>query len=118
MIKIITILICLIPSLCFADEWTKADTAMEILYAGLHVADWNQTLQIADGETYKESNKILGEYPSKDQVDLYFLTSLLGHYYIAKKLNQPYRLAWQSVWINVQYNAVKHNHKIGLKVKF
>lgn len=101
-----------------ADEWTSGDTAMQVLYSGLHIADWNQTLQIIEKDGHKEANKILGEYPSKDQVNLYFATTLMGHYYVAKNLNQPYRALWQMLWINIQYNVVNHNRNNGLHVNF
>ena len=91
---------------------------MEILYSGLHIADWNQTLQILDAEGHKEANKILGEYPSKDQVNLYFAGTLWSHYYIANKLSQPYRAFWQMFWMNIQYNAIKHNKGRGLRMNF
>ena len=116
---IITIIILLlISNEVHADEWTHSDTAMQVLYSGLHVADWNQTLQIANSNKYREDNALLGDDPSKDHVNLYFASTLAGHYYIAKKLDQPYRFLWQILWINRQYSAIKHNRKIGLNVGF
>lgn len=117
MIRLLIITSLLCPSLCFADEWTKTDTAMQILYSGLHIMDWNQTIQIAEDENRREGNQILGASPNKDQVNLYFATTLLGHYYIAKKLDKPYRTLWQIVWINIQHNVVNHNQRKGLHFK-
>lgn len=118
MIKIIVIILIFISTNSFADEWTHSDTAIEVIYSGLHVADWNQTLQIANSNRYKEDNSLLGDDPNKDQVNLYFAGTLAGHYYIAKKLDQPYRFLWQILWINRQYSSIKHNQRIGLKINF
>ena len=112
------IFLLLFVELVHADEWTQADTVMEILYCGFHVADWNQTLQIIEKDGHKEANKILGEYPGKDQVNLYFASTLAGHYYIAKHIDQPYRFFWQIFWINIQNNVVRHNKGRGLQVNF
>ena len=114
----IFILFLFAPVLAHADEWTRADTTMQILYSGVHIADWNQTLQIIKSDKYEESNIILGRHPSEDQANLYFITTLAGHYYIARKLDQPFRFLWQMVWINRQYSAMNHNRKIGLHVNF
>ena len=120
MIKIICIVLLLISvySACLADEWTRNDTYMQIAYSGLHMADWNQTLQIIEDDKRKEANKILGQYPSKDRVNLYFTTTLVGHYYISKNLKQPYRAMWQILWIGRQLKAVNHNRKAGLHINF
>lgn len=116
-IKLIIFLF-LIPSTIYADEWTRFDTGMQLIYSGLHIADWNQTLQIVKSDKHKEANKILGEYPSKDQINLYFSATFLAHYYIARKLKKPYRTYWQTIWIYREYDAVNHNRKIGLNINF
>ena len=118
MIKIIIFFIVMCPLTTFADKWTNSDTFIETLYASLHVADWNQTLQIVKDDRRGEKNKILGSFPSKDQVDLYFTTTLIGHYYIAKNINQPYRALWQILWIGRQLKAINHNRKAGLQIDF
>lgn len=106
------------PSQVVADEWTNTDTAMQTLYSGLRVADWNQTLQIEDRDDLSEANKFLGEHPSKDEVNLYFTSTLLGHYYIAKKLSQPYRVYWQMLFIIPQFGTIKNNYRNGLRINF
>lgn len=119
MIKIIIFLILLlIPTICLADKWTYSDTAIQSLYSGLQIADWNQTLQIKGRDDLKEANKILGEHPSDDQVNAYFTIAILGHYYIANKLNQPYRAYWQMFWISPQFATIENNNKNSLKVNF
>lgn len=114
----IIIILLFIPSVLYADEWTYADITMEVLYTGLLVADWNQTLQIKDHDNLYEANKFLGKHPGDNEINLYFAVTLIGHYYIAKKLNQPYRALWQMVFISTRYNIVNRNRQKGLLVNF
>jgi len=132
-IKYTTFIIILsLASIANADEWTDVDTVMQSIYSAYHIADWNQTLQIANDRSYyrvngiyyesyqgrSETNKILGRHPSKDQVNLYFASTLLAHYYIARKLSQPYRAYWQSIWLSIQYDIVRNNKRKGLNINF
>lgn len=118
MIKIIVILIFLMPSQVAADDWTDTDTAMQVLYSGLRVVDWNQTLQLTGRDDLIEANQMLGKYPSKDEVNLYFASTLLGHYFIARKLPQPYRAYWQMIFIVPQFETIENNNRNGLRVDF
>jgi len=113
------ILICLILFLVSCGgSWTKEDTALQLTYTVLHVADWNQTLQIVDSEDHEETNVILGRHPSKDEVNIYFASTLMAHYYVAHILPKPYRSYWQMVWIGIEYDVVRHNTRNGLSVNF
>lgn len=106
------------PSQVVADDWTNTDTAMQVLYSGLRVADWNQTLQIEDRDDLIEANIFLGERPGRNEVNVYFISTLLGHYYIARKLSQPYRAYWQMLFIIPQFGTIKNNYGNGLSVNF
>jgi hypothetical protein len=116
--KILIIILLFIPTTINADDWTNADAALQATYSLFHIADWNQTLQIINDNERKEANIILGSNPSEDQVNLYFTSTLLGHYYVAKKLNRPYRALWQMLWIGRQLKAINHNKKAGLHINF
>lgn len=117
-----------------ANDWTKTDTAWQLTYTALHVADWGQTLHIREcdrestvfnGQTYykggcdhSEGNPILGEYPSRGEVNTYFMTTLILHTAIAYYLPPKYRRVWQIAWIGVEANMVSHNINAGVKFSF
>ena len=115
---LIFILFFLLPVDVNADEWTYSDTVMQTGYSLILISDWNQTLGIDSHDNLKESNKILGEHPSDDKINLYFASILYGHYYIAKKLDQPYRFMWQLILASHHYDAVQTNKRNGLYVDF
>jgi len=116
MIRLLFIVLLFIPIDVYADNWSHEDTMIQILYSAYHIGDWNQTLQITESEDYEETNKILGRNPSDDQVNLYFASTLLAHYYIAQRLSQPYRAYWQSFWISVEHDYLRRNTRHGFKV--
>jgi hypothetical protein len=48
----------------FAQDWTKTDTVLEAVYAGLTIVDWGQTRDIAKHpQQYSEMNPLLGKHP-------------------------------------------------------
>jgi len=54
-------------------KWTKADKIGQVMALTALTADWLQTRYIAShGNEYRETNFILGEHPSKGQVNAYF----------------------------------------------
>lgn len=124
----------LLPATSRANDWTTADTLWQATYTALHVADWGQTLHIREcerestvfnGQTYykggcdhAERNPILGEYPTRGEVNAYFATTLILHTAIAYYLPPPYRRIWQIVWIGVQANTVSRNINAGVKFSF
>lgn len=119
------------------NRWTKTDTVLEIIYTGLHLIDYNQTIEIAKcehvptevqekinkfknrncyGKKYEE-NKFLGPHPSRGKINRYFLGTLIGHYFIARWLDKPNRTIWQSFWIYTEYNAITHNKRMGFTIR-
>ena len=127
--KIILMWVLLTPSICFADDWTKTDTGLQLTFTGLLLVDWSQTLRIAEASRNKdviyrpdgdylhaEENSILGPEPSRGKVNRYFAGTAIGHYMISRWLNKPWRNIWQSFWIGTEYNVVTHNKRNGFKI--
>ena len=103
----------------FAGEWTKADTAREVAYLALHVADWGQTLEIADHpEKWHENNPVLGDHPSRGQVNAYFIATGLLHPVVSYLLPHPYRTWWQYSTIALEVVVVGNNARIGIGFGF
>lgn len=109
------------------DKWTWEDTALQSIYSGILVADWAQTLHIArdiktrhninSGRTpyyESESERFIGKYPSKNDVNFYFTTMLIGHAAVSYLLPKPYRTIWQSVYIVYEHDIVQGNRDLGL----
>lgn len=102
-----------------ADEWTKEDTYLEITYLAIHIADWGNTLYIADHpEDYHEINPILGRHPSRSRVNNYFMITGLLHPAISYALPQPYRQYWQYATVGIEAGVVGWNLSIGIGFGF
>lgn len=95
----------------YADKWTNTDTALQLTYTAVHIADWAQTRQIAlHPDIWYEKNLILGTNPHSDKVDAYFALTLLGHTAIAYMLPDPYRNLWQGAWIGIESGVIYGNY--------
>ena len=112
------ILVLLISTSSFADEWTRSDTYREATYLTLLAIDWSQTRNFLRDPHYYELNPILGKHPSQDKVDAAVILTGLGHYLIARILPTEYRKAFQYVAIGVELGAVTHNYSIGVEIKY
>ena len=104
------------------EGWTKADTARQVAYTALHIADWGQTVDISrNPDKYYEAGLaglVIGEHPSESQVHTYMATTLLIQTAIPAMLAPEYRKWWQYVWISAECVTVAHNLSIGLRVGF
>jgi|GEM_PF-1773463 len=67
---------------------------------------------------YRETNIILGKYPSRDQVNLYFATSIILNKLISDHLDHKWRKAFLMSNISVDLYITRHNSNIGLKLRF
>ena len=112
----------------FAENWNKTDTAWQMGFTTLCIADWLQTRYISTHPNdYRETNKVLGEHPSLNEVDSYFVSVLAAHAIVAAALPpeaevfdykiNPRRI-WQGVWIGVEGGYVIHNISIGIKFEY
>ena len=98
-------------------EWSKEDTQRETIYLVLHGADWLQTREISRNPYYTEMNPILGQNPTLQQVDSYFLISGIGHYLISRQLSPKWRERWQMFSIGFEASTVAWNLRIGIAIK-
>lgn len=117
------LILLLLSSPALAGEWTKADTYREVTYLALHVADWGQTLEIADHpEKWHEYNPVLGSHPSRGDVNAYFIATGLLHpvisYGLRKYAPDGWVQAWQYVTIGIEIGAVANNASIGIGFGF
>jgi len=109
-----------IPTADAAGHWTPKDVARQLAFEGLLVLDWGQTLDISarPGE-YREYNPVLGDHPSRGDVNRYFLTCALVQFAIAHYLGHgALRSAWQYSGIGLEAGVVANNRSIGLSVRF
>lgn len=110
------------PSVVRGDSatttWSEADTRRQVVYTALHVIDWGQTLHTAESDDYYERNPVLGENPSRGEVNTYFALTGLAHYAVSRALPPRYRRVWQYVTITNQAVAVGNNFRIGVKIRF
>ena len=112
-------LILFLPSVCFAGDWTTADTVRQGVFTGLTVIDWAQTRYIAKHPVeFGETNGILGKEPSVGKVNNYFATAIIGHAAISYILPPAWREGWQYVWIGIEGQKTYHNYSIGIKLSF
>ena len=61
------------------DPWTKADIYRQIGVLVVQIIDWRQTCEIATNPNYYETNKILGEHLTLQEVDRYFIACIAGN---------------------------------------
>lgn len=112
------------------DEWTGTDTAWEVAYLAAHAVDWGQSRDLARRNAnameggrqirplYNESNPILGRRPSRETVDVYFLSSALVHVGVARVLPSGLRRAFQCSTFGVQVLVAHRNAQMNLSVRF
>jgi hypothetical protein len=100
-------------------RWNKEEKALEAAYLTLHVIDWGQTRYVAKHpEEYRERNPILGQHPSTEQVDTYFIATALLHPLVTHYLPRPYRRWWQAISITMGGACVINNASVGVKWEF
>ncbi len=103
----------------FVKAWSKADTGREILYQGLHLIDYSQTLTIAKNpDRYFERNSILGRHPSVGSVNSYMGAASLVHLGISIAVPKKYRALWQWTSAIATTYVIGGNFRIGIKVGF
>lgn len=105
-----------------ASPWSHQDTLWESAYLTAHFIDWGQTRYLANkcdsGEIYRERNRLLGDCPSRDTVNTYFIGTGLLHIGIARMLTGKYRRLFQAGTFGLQLGVINNNTKVGLKIHF
>jgi len=107
-------LLLLVPSLCFAGDWSREDSYRQVALTTLLIVDWAQTRD----PRFPEGNSILGPHPSNGRINNYFALAIFGHAVISTALPPSPRALWQYLWIGIEANSVYHNHSIGVKMTF
>ena len=133
--KRVALLCLLLAAQAQADEWTNKDTAWQFTYLLFHSADWLQTNwiqshpneNIQPGYHHAERNSILGDHPTRGEVNRYFILTGLAHTGIAYLLPSQteilgfeinLRRIWQFVWIGIEGDTVRHNYSAGVRFDF
>ena len=112
------LIILLIPAMAHA-EWTQEDTHYQAAFVAAALADWGQTLCIANNpDRFYETNFLLGRHPSSQKVNTYFPVAIALHTAVAVALPPKYRRTWQLVWIGIESSMVLNNASIGIKLDF
>ncbi len=114
----------------FYKDWTTTEVIQEVIWQGLHIIDWGQTLNIADNpDEYYETNNLLKEHPTRSQVNVFMLITAVGHFGISWvmpnnitfdifgcELNP--RTIFQTLTIISTAYTVGNNYNIGLRMAF
>ena len=113
--------------------WTKTEIALALTAAVSTGLDWGQTRHIGKNpETHRERNRILGEHPSVQRVDTYFLSSvilgsLIAHYGPSlintvipqeRGIGDNFRWIWLAGWTGVEGYTVENNINKGLNPRW
>lgn len=111
------------PAAAADNKWfstpERKDIALEVMWQGVHVLDWGQTLEIArHPQDFYECNPLIGRHPSVGRVNTFMLASTVVHPLVSYALPKPYRTWWQMVTISVTTGLVANNYNIGLRVRF
>lgn len=109
-------------------DWNKDEIIAEVFWEILHVVDWGQTRYIATHpDEYREINPILGNHPSKREVDIYMACNAILHPIIVGLLPRRTeifgyefspRKIFQASSIMISGGLVAHNFSIGIGVEF
>jgi|TARA_B100001996_G_C18630269_1_gene581460 hypothetical protein len=102
----------------YQEPLTDADKKGIIAFNVLQGIDMLQTLEIANNDNYYEKNKILGRHPSEFQVVTYFIARGFAHYEVTKMIPQKYRSIWHGYNIIYNYDVIRDNHEIGIRIGF
>jgi hypothetical protein len=102
----------------YKEDLTEVDKVNIVLFNVLQTIDMLQTLEIANNDDYYEKNKILGKHPSEAQVVTYFIARGLAHYHLTHIVPAKYRNYFHGYNIIYNYNTVKDNHNLGIRIDF
>ena len=118
--KYILALVLLISNAAHADfdTWSPTDKGLFVANTVVTVIDWGQTRYISKHpEQYREMNPWLGPHPSTQNVDLFFVASLVGTYYLADRFPTARGPILLGLTIG-RGMVVKNNIDLGVKMGF
>ena len=102
----------------YKEDLTEVDKANIVLFNVLQGIDMLQTLEIANNDKYYETNKILGKHPSEAEVVTYFIARGLVHYQATRMIPQRYRNFFHGYNVVYNYNVIRDNHQLGIRIDF
>lgn len=102
------------------QDWTDEHRRWYVASNVLLLADWSTTRDMTRryDEGYREMNPILGSRPSTQKLDLYFITVLIGHYFVTDYFKGRDREIYLYSVSAVEGAAVANNLNIGLRLRF
>jgi len=122
--KIIIIILTLFSLNCNAEweQWSDFDKKLFVASQIAIIADWSTTRygtrHYNDLPNIKETNIIVGPYPSTNTVDIYCVVLLVSNYYIADNLGPDNRTFYLSVRTLAHGLAARHNVMMGWQMRF
>ena len=102
----------------YKEDLTEIDKANIVLFNVLQGIDMLQTLEIANNDKYYETNKILGKHPSEAEVVTYFIARGFVHYQATRMIPQRYRNFFHGYNVVYNYNVIRDNHQLGIRIDF
>ena len=102
----------------YQEDLTDTDKKAIVVFNILQGIDMLQTLEIANNDNYYEKNKILGKHPSEAEVVTYFIARGLVHYQATRMIPQRYRNLFHGYNVVYNYNVIRDNHNIGIRIDF
>lgn len=102
------------------EDWTEEQKKWYLASNIMLVADWSTTRDMTRryDEGYREYNPILGPKPGTNKLDLYFVTVLIGHYFLTDYLQGRNREIYLYTITGVEGAAVANNFNVGLRLRF
>ena len=117
--KKLLLILLFIPSLSFADPWSQDDIYREVAFQAVTIIDWGQTRDIAKNtDKFFEHNPFLGNSPSINSVDTYFISAIIIHVIVSNNLSSEYRKYFQYISIGIESNSAIKNAAHGIHVNF
>jgi hypothetical protein len=102
-------------------QWDTTNTVLEVTYQVASAIDWMQTHDIQErwiGRSKKhEGNNILGDYPSKDRIDIYFLTTSLLHLGVSYGLSKVDTPEWMPITFCKLWQASTATFEVGNDIR-
>lgn len=102
----------------YKEPLTSNDKKGIVIFNVLQGIDMLQTLEIANNDDYYEKNPILGKHPSEAQVVTYFIARGFAHFHLTKMIPQRYRGLWHGYNVVYNYDVIRDNHAIGIRIDF
>jgi len=102
----------------YKEDLTDTDKKAIVVFNILQGIDMLQTLEIANNDNYYEKNKIMGKHPSEAQVVTYFIARGLAHYQATRMIPLKYRNIFHTYNVVYNYNVIRDNHNIGIRIDF